>query len=229
MKYSDTDSIRCDSGGVLNFSGDYIKVAGEVIPIGPRYNYDLIWGYLANVSGEFIRVYIPDNEDHFNLVGADYIPGSGYYRRSYTLDTRDHYRLVMSAYVLDNSAGPDSDGAGPDGDGIGDYLLGDYGKFFKDTNPHYSFNGSKFAVNAAGKFIQEYDSPVGYWTYSSKLQIDENYNTADYGWIVFHQSGGTFGVNISSYKLKIKEDLQFEKQFVRCVRGGNGDIEDVDY
>jgi len=70
---------------------------------------------------------------------------------------------------------------------------------------------------------------VGYWTYSSKLFVDDNYNTAEYGWIVFHQGGGFWNLSVTNYKLKLKADLSFEKQFVRCVRGGAGDQDDVDF
>ncbi|PKL15590.1 MAG: hypothetical protein CVV49_20655 [Spirochaetae bacterium HGW-Spirochaetae-5] len=209
-------NIRCNEDGGTNPLGAYFNISGLVISRGSnRYNYNSLFGYIPSDTGEFIKAYIPDNEDQFSFDGVNYSSGSGDYRRAYILDTRVKYSFDGTNYNVDIA---------------GTYILGDYGKYFKDNTPHYKFNGIKFVVDPAGKFIQRFDSPMGYWTYSSKLQFDSNFNTADYGWIVFHQGGGTFGVNMASYKLKIKEDLSFEKQFVRCVRKkGSGEVDDADF
>ncbi len=74
----------------------------------------------------------------------------------------------------------------------------------------------------------------GYWTYTSKLFIDDNFNTTDNGWVVFFKSSkpqsdieyptgsGWFWprTNVIDFRQKLKSDLTLEKQFVRCVRGG---------
>lgn len=70
----------------------------------------------------------------------------------------------------------------------------------------------------------------GYWTYTSQLFIDDDNNTTDNGWVVFFnsevpQTGLFFGMpfdipNITAFKQKLKADLTFELQFVRCVTGG---------
>jgi len=74
----------------------------------------------------------------------------------------------------------------------------------------------------------------GYWTYTSKLFIDDSFNTTDNGWVIFFKSSkpqsdieyptgsGSFWprTNIADFRQKIKSDLTFEKHFVRCVRGG---------
>ena len=69
----------------------------------------------------------------------------------------------------------------------------------------------------------------GYWTTTSKIFIEyssnyESYDITDWGWIVFFQGGGVFGVNVSDIKEKVKYNEEtgettVEKQFVRCVRG----------
>jgi hypothetical protein len=53
--------------------------------------------------------------------------------------------------------------------------------------------------------------------------VDVNYNTADYGWVVYYH-----GFPLTTYTLKLKDDLTLEKQFARCVRGGIGDDDDID-
>lgn len=74
----------------------------------------------------------------------------------------------------------------------------------------------------------------GYWTYTSKLFIDDNSNTTDNGWVIFFKSSkpqsdieypkgsGDFWprANIVDFRQKLKNDLTLEKHFVRCVRGG---------
>lgn len=74
----------------------------------------------------------------------------------------------------------------------------------------------------------------GYWTYTSKLFIDDYFNTTDNGWVVFFKSskpqsdieypegsGDWWGrSNITDFRLKLKKDLTLEKHFVRCVHGG---------
>jgi len=62
----------------------------------------------------------------------------------------------------------------------------------------------------------------GYWTFTSKLFVGSNDTTIDYGWIVFFGYGGFFANNLTGYLPK-QEDLVFETQFVRCVRGGLGE------
>ncbi len=199
---------------------EYVNISGEYILIKPkdRYNFDPTWGFGFNQSaaGSYLRVYIDDNEDQFQISGVDYVPAAGPYRRIYTPDIKT-VNWVWSGFWKDYLPVTDKYPLPPPYQG--------------SVRERYKFNGTKFVRDdAAGTFIQEFDSPVGYWTYTSKVQFDNNYNTADYGWIVFFQSGGTFGVNIASYKLKIKEDLSFEKQFVRCVRkDGSGDIDDADF
>lgn len=71
----------------------------------------------------------------------------------------------------------------------------------------------------------------GYWTFTSKLFIGDYFETIDYGWIVYFkqsdpgfQSGAGRPKSVD-FKRKLKEDMSFEKQHVRCVRGG---IEDPD-
>ncbi len=66
----------------------------------------------------------------------------------------------------------------------------------------------------------------GYWTFTSKLFIGDYYETIDHGWIVYFkqsapgfQSGAALTNNVD-FKKKLKDDLSFEKQYVRCVRGG---------
>ncbi len=199
----------------INNNKEFVKVSGDYISIEltKRYNYDPIWGfgYVQNNAGAYIRIFIKNNEDPFYLSGVDYLSGSGPYVRKYTPDIKVDHWVYFGGYWPITAVYP-------------------------GTRDHYKFNGTKFVVDnitsdgdPVGPFIQEFDFPVGYWTYTSKLMFDSNMNTADHGWIVFFQNGGSFGVNMASYKLKTKEDLTFEKQFVRCVRGGNGDIDDIDY
>lgn len=78
----------------------------------------------------------------------------------------------------------------------------------------------------------------GYWTYTSKLFIDDFGNTADWGWIVFFNIyhpesryvkfwGADVELpNITDFRIKVGYDEDTstyvpELQFVRCVRGGN--------
>ncbi len=63
----------------------------------------------------------------------------------------------------------------------------------------------------------------GYWTFTSKLFIGDYFETIDYGWIVFFNSSNAQSpsfTNIVDFRKKLKTDLNFEKQYVRCVRGG---------
>lgn len=95
-------------------------------------------------------------------------------------------------------------------------------------NYHPAIDGSVFPNTQTSTTGSDSDSDgvndaVGYWTYSSKLMVDDNY-----GWIVFHQGGGFWNLSISNFKLKVRSDSSLEKQFARCVRGGEGDDDDVD-
>jgi hypothetical protein len=66
----------------------------------------------------------------------------------------------------------------------------------------------------------------GYWTFTSKLFIGDYYETIDHGWVIyFKQSNpgfqsGAAATNNVDFKRKLKGNLLFEKQYVRCVRGG---------
>lgn len=70
----------------------------------------------------------------------------------------------------------------------------------------------------------------GYWSSTSKLFIEfasgyESYDVNDYAWIIFFGGGGVYGVNILDLKEKVVHnedtgDTVIEKQYVRCVRGG---------
>jgi hypothetical protein len=63
----------------------------------------------------------------------------------------------------------------------------------------------------------------GYWTFTSKLFIGDYYETIDYGWVVFFKSSwaqSSSFTNLVDFRRKLKVDLTFEKQYVRCVRGG---------
>ncbi len=73
----------------------------------------------------------------------------------------------------------------------------------------------------------EHTTNEGYWTYTSQLFIDDDNNTTDNGWVVFFNSEvpqevSGYGIipNINVFKQKLKSDLTFEMQFVRCVTGG---------
>jgi len=63
----------------------------------------------------------------------------------------------------------------------------------------------------------------GYWTFTSKLFIGDYFETIDNGWIVFTMSSwaqtSSF-TNLVDFRRKQKLDLTYEKQYVRCVRGG---------
>lgn len=202
---------RYDSGSYISDpSGIYYKAGINYIPFGDLYAYDPIWGFKFNINSTpkvYVRVYITDSEDHFTLSGADYSPGSGPYVRVYTPNIKAEW--VWSAFLGDHIP-----------------ITGPY----TDARAKYLFNGLKYVRDDVnGNFIQNFDTPLGYWTYSSKLMFDNSMNTADHAWVVFFQNGGPLGVNMATYLLKTKEDLTFEKQFVRCVCGGNGDLDDVNY
>ena len=183
----------------ITSGNEYVNISGEYVSIKPanRYNYDPVWGfgYVQSNTGTYMRLFIENNEDTYSLSGLDYIkdpgpyPDVGQYVRQYIPDLKVtwSWSVFWGDYV--SSTAPYADG-----------------------RAKYKFNGTKFIRDDAnGKFIQKFETPFGYWTYTSKLMFDSNMNTADYGWIVFFQSGGTFGVNMASFKLKTKEDLTFEK------------------
>lgn len=63
----------------------------------------------------------------------------------------------------------------------------------------------------------------GYWTFTSKLFIGDYYETIDHGWIVFLKTSNAQAssfTNIVDFRRKQKANLTYEKQYVRCVRGG---------
>jgi hypothetical protein len=39
---------------------------------------------------------------------------------------------------------------------------------------------------------------VGYWTYTSKLFVDDNYNTTEHARVIFHQGGGVWNLSIAN-------------------------------
>jgi len=195
-----------DPNYIQDNNGAFYKVGTspneKYIPLGDMYAYDAIWGFefYVNAYGALVRVYIVDSEDHYKRTGVDY-----------SLDITGKFVRLYKPDVVEN-------------------------KYPVSTYKHYRFNGTKFYEDVSIQdtdtdrgFIQIVDTPLGYWTYSSKLMFDGSMNTADYGWVVFFQNGGPLGVNMATYLLKTKEDLTFEKQFVRCVCGGNGDLDDVNY
>ncbi len=199
-------------GYVKYDDNEQVPISGETISFtsSDRYNYDPVWGfgYLQKDEGEYLRIFIPiGDEDIFSRDGIDYKSGEGPYVREYVPDIR------VSSWEWS--------------DFWGDYI--ELKDKYENSRTKYWFNGTKFEEKADGEFIQKFDKPFGYWTYSSKILLDENMNMSEYGWVVFFQNGGSFGVNISSPIIKVKEDSTFEKQFVRCVRGGKGDADDVDY
>lgn len=203
------------SGEYINVNNQYVLLNGEYhhFDLQDRYNYDPVWGwgFLQNAAGVYIRLFIQDNENHYNVITGAQDPGSNYVK-IYIPDKYAYWTwdgTANTSTVTTFPAPPSYQGA--------------------RTRYRFDVASAKFVVDAAGAYVQKFEKPVGYWAYSSKLLFDTSYNTSEYGWIVYHQNGGTFGVNMSSYSLKIKEDETPEKQFVRCVRGGNEDSDDVDY
>jgi hypothetical protein len=202
------------SGEYINVNNQYVFLAGEYLhfDLQDRYNYDSTWGwgFIQNSAGSYIRLFIKDFETEYNPITGIPEPGSNYVK-IYIPDVFTYWTWDGTANTPTVTTFP----APPP---------------YQGARSKYRFDAAsaKFVVDAAGTYIQKFEKPIGYWTYSSKLLFDNSYNTSEFGWIVYPQNGGTFGVNMSSYSLKVKEDLTFEKQFVRCVRGGNGDSDDVD-
>ena len=222
--------------GSPNFFGDYILVSGNLIHVA---NYLKANGYYILISGNYFHVadYITANGAYSIISGAyvyiesknryDYNPFLGYiqnnagtHSRVYITDIPD---TVTHCSFNGNLYSPDS---------AGSYVrvfIPVYG--FPMNKGDYHYDGYKYVYTpGTGEFSQNtYSADVGYWTYSSKLYIDDNFNTSEYAWIVFHQGGGdAYKMSIATYKLKLKTDLFLERQYVRCVRGGEGDYDDVD-
>lgn len=199
-----------DPGYTQDNNGSYYKLGTRYILLS-IYKYDAQWGFgfYSNAAGTYTRIYINDNETHYNP-STGVMDGSSRYVRLYTPDFTGYWDGT------DYNEVPYPNPPSYQNSGI---------------RKHYSFDGSKFVENPSGAFVQKFDSPVGYWTSTIKVLFDSNADLAEYGWIVYFQSAGVYGVNIANYQLFYKGGQADHdvKQFVRCVRGGYGDYDNPDY